>query len=170
MAHSNKQIYLYAINLRINKSVEPRTFERKLIWAPDEEVFIYFADTVNREQLLRRCGGGHKKILSLSNNCSRDVHRLSGCSCLRSRLIHHANKAVSNRQPLFCEKEAGCCFQKGPFSLFPGKSVILETKTPPCPHNSLPQPAPLSPLTPNTKQEAQRALHSLAVLIDYITM
>lgn len=65
MAHSNKQIYLYAINLRINKSVEPRSFERKLIWAPDEEVFIYFADTVNREQLLRRCGGAQKDSLSV---------------------------------------------------------------------------------------------------------
>lgn len=118
-------------------------------------------------------GAGGTKRFSLSNNrkdFSRNVHRLSGCSCLRSRLIHHANKAVSNRQPPFCEKEAGCCFQKGPFSLFPGKSVILETKTPPCPHNSLRQPAPLSPLTQNTKQEAQRALHSLTVLIDYITI
>lgn len=52
------------INLCINKSVESRTFERKLIWAPDEEVFIYFADTVNREPLLCRCWG-HKKILSV---------------------------------------------------------------------------------------------------------
>lgn len=74
---------------------------------------------------------------------------------------------MSNRQPLFCEK-AGCCFQKGPFSLFPGKSVILETKTPPCPHNSLPQPATALSSHPNTKQEAQRALHSLTALIDYI--
>lgn len=112
-------------------------------------MFIHSADTVNRNQLLCRCRCWSTKTFWLSNTSSdfgRSAHKLSWHSCLSSGLIHHANKVVSNRQPRFCEK-AGRCFQKGPRSLFPGKSVILTTKQPPCTHNSLPRPAPLCALS-----------------------
>lgn len=141
-----------------NTFAESNIFERKLMGSPDEEVFSYSANRVNRKQLL--CWG--TIIFSPSNkwnNFRWNLHSLSCCSCLSNRLIHHANKGTSNRQPQFCEK-AGCSFQKAPFSLFPGKSVILETKTPPWQHNSLSQPTPLFPLTQIPSREpGERCIH-----------
>lgn len=64
-------------------------------------------------------------------------------------------------------KKAGC-FQKAPLSLFPGKSVILETKTPPWLHNSLSQPTTLFPLTQIPSREPGERVHSFAAVIDYI--